>query len=501
MIEATRGAILARKQDGIPLLLEQFKAIDTAFFQIGLSTAREFPGNEVDKALAAEMKKAPPARAALMLTAMADRKDTVVLSAVLDAASFDPKVVRLAAITALGKVGDETCLPSLLEIAVEDDAEIAQAAKATLADLPGDKVNSQIAALLPNAKGKSFPLLMAIVGQRRIESAVPTLVKALDSSDKAVRSATLIALGETVDLKGLGTLISQAVAPKHAEDAEVAQQALKAASIRMPDREACATELTAAMDRSPSITTKSTLLQTLGAMGGTKALAAMAAAAKGTNAELQDVSTRLLGEWMTEDAAPVLLELTKTAPGEKYQIRALKGYIRIARQFIMPDQQRAEMCQKALDIASKPAEQKMVLDVLKRYPHMETLKLAIKAMQIPAIKEDATQATLMIAQKLGSKGANVSDLLAKAGLEKVKLEIIKAEYGSGSTQKDVTTILKKHAGDLPLITLSATTYSGSFGGDPLPGTAKQLKVQYKMNGKTGEASFAEDALIVLPMPK
>src|SRR5262249_54241000 len=157
-------------------------------------------------------------------------------------------------------------------------------------------------------------------------------------------------------------------------DAEVAQQALKAASIRMPDREACAAELTKAMDRSNSTATKVTLLQTLGAMGGTKALATVGAAAKSSDPELQDIASRLLGEWMTEDAAPVLLDLTKTAPGEKYQIRALKGYIRIARQFVMPDAQRAEMCQKAMAAAAKPAEQKMVLDVLKRYPHKETLK-------------------------------------------------------------------------------------------------------------------------------
>jgi hypothetical protein len=54
---------------------------------------------------------------------------------------------------------------------------------------------------------------------------------------------------------------------------------------------------------------------------------------------------------------------------------------------------------------------------------------------------------------------------------------------------------------MPLITLPSPTYSASFGGDPAPGTAKQLKVQYRINGKAGEASFAENSVIVLPMPK
>ncbi len=415
IVEATRGAILARSQEGIPLLLEQFRSPDNGLFQIALSTAREFPGGEVDKALAAEMVRATPQRAALMVQAMADRKETVVLPAVLKAAGQGPKPVRLAAIAALGRVGDVSCLSSLLEIALEADADLAQTAKATLADLPGEKVDAQIVALLPNAEGRRYPLLIEVVGLRRID-ALPALMKALDHSDQAVRGAALTALGETVTLKELPMLVSQAVAPKHPEDARRLKQALKAASIRMPDREACAAELAAAIERSSSVPTKIFLLQILGDVGGTKALATVAAAARSTDPELQDISSRLLGKWMTEDAAPVLLDLAKTA--DKYQDRALRGYIRIARQFVMPDQQRAEMCQKALDASHQTAEQKLVLDVLKTKPSMEALKLAIKARQLPELKEEATQVALAIAQKLRGKGIDVKEVLSQAGLEK-----------------------------------------------------------------------------------
>ena len=83
----------------------------------------------------------------------------------------------------------------------------------------------------------------------------------------------------------------------------------------------------------------------------------------------------------------------------------------------------------------------------------------------------------------------------------MKLEIVKAEYGVGATQRDGTAVLRKQAGDLPLITLESASYNASFGGDPLPGGAKQLKIQCRISGKAGEASFAENALIILPMPK
>ena len=499
VIEATRGAILARNQEGIPLLLEQFRSPEKGLFQVALTTAREFPGGTIDKALVTEMTDATPDRAALIIQAMADRPETVILTAVLDAAGKGPKQVRLSAIEALGRVGNVSCLSSLLKIAVDGDADLADGARLTLAEIPGEDVNAQIVALIPRAAGKTCPLLLQLVGQRRI-NAIPLLLKAVAHADKEVRSAALIALGETVPLKSLSVLISQVVSPKYPDDAPIAQQALKAASIRMADREACATELSTAVDKTPSVPIKGALLQILGAMGGPKALATMGIAAKSKDAQLQDISSRLLGEWMTEDAAPVLLELAKI-PANQYKVRALRGYIRIARQFVLPEEQRAEMCQTAFDAASQTAEKKLVLDVLKRYPSIETFKQAIKAMEVADLKEDATQATLVIAQKLSEKGTDIKDLLAKAGLAKVKLEIVKAEYGSGATQKDVTDVIQKQAGDLPVITLVSASYNTSFGGDPLPGSVKQLKLQYKINGKSGEASFAEDALIILPMPK
>ena len=499
MLEATRGAILARGQDGVPLLLEQFQSQDKQLFQIALSTAREFPGSNLDKALADEIARLAPERAALLIQAMADRSDTVELPALLNAAATGPKEVRMAAIAAVGRVGDTTCVPALLEMGLESDNELAELARTALAELPDDQVDKNILGRLSNAEGKSRVLLLELVGLRRIE-AIDELVRALGHVDSAVRSAALTSLGATVSAKRLSVLISQVVSPGHADDIPVAQQALKAASIRMPDREACAMELAAAVKNS-RLETRVALLEILGAVGGTSALKTIGAAAKSSETELQDVSTRLLGEWMTIDAAPVLLDLANSGPANKYQVRALRGYIRIARQFTMPEPQRVEMCRAAFEASAQPAEQKLVIDVLKRYPGPETLQLAVKARSNPEIRDAATQATLEIAQSLGSTAEELQELLSGDGLAKVDLEIVKAEYGAGSTQKDVTEILQKQVGNYQLIMLPASGYNATFGGDPAPGIVKVLKIQYQINGKVTDATFAENALIFLPLPK
>ena len=159
------------------------------------------------------------------------------------------------------------------------------------------------------------------------------------------------------------------------------------------------------------------------------------------------------------------------------------------------------MCQNAIDSAIRLDEQQLAIQVLTLRPSAAGLSVAVRAQELPTLKQDATNAVLTIAQKLSEQGVDVKQMISSAGLSQVNLEIVKAEYGSGSTQKDVTKTLQKQADDVPLITLESASYNTSFGGDPTPGVVKRLTIEYRINGKVGKASFAENALILLPLPK
>jgi HEAT repeat protein len=402
ILEATRGAILARKSEGIPLLVEQLKSTDRGLFQMALSTARELSGSGIADALAAELAGTTPQRAALILYAIGDRPGNDLPAAVVQAAKSGPEPVRVAAIGVIGRLGDASSLPALLAIATEDDAEIARSAKAALTSLPGKNIDAEISARLRKADGKTLAVLAELAGQRRINAA-EELIKSLDHSDAAVRRAVLTALGETADPDQLAVLLKQVVEPQHKDDAEVAQRALRAAAVRMSDREATAARLAAALAKAPA-EAKSQLLETLGAMGGSKALETLATTAKTGNDQLQDIATRVLGEWMSADAGPALLDVAKNVDSDKYQVRALRGYIRLARQFEMPDQERADRCEKALAAAKRIDEQKLVLQVLERYPSAATLKVAIKAQETPELEEEAANVASAIRRKLNDNG-------------------------------------------------------------------------------------------------
>jgi HEAT repeat protein len=396
ILEATRGAILARGADGIPLLVEQLKSSDKAMFQIALITARELAGPEVAKALAGELAGAAPERASLIVLAIGDRNDASLPPAVLQAAREGDPRVRRAAIEVVGKLGEASSVATLLEIASGSDRDLSQAAKAALARLSGDEVNAELVRRVADAKGDSLAILFDTIGQRRI-AAPPHLVKAINHSDESVRRAALKALGATAAPKDLLVLVSAATTPKNSDDAAIAWQALEAASIRMPDREATAGELARAMDRA-NVPTKARFLQILAAMGGPKALATIAAATKSDDAQLQDAGTRALGAWMTADAAEPLYEIASS--DHKYKTRALRGYLRIARQLDLPDSERLAMCRQALKIAERPDERKLALDALKRCASAEAIELASALIDDRELRQPAVETAIYIGEKI-----------------------------------------------------------------------------------------------------
>jgi HEAT repeat protein len=399
VLEAIRGAILARQSDGVPLLAEQLKSADKALFGIGLRVARELPGPKVTEALVAELGKATPDRQVLLILALADRGDATTSPAVLEAAKSGPNNVRIAAIRLLQRQGDASCVPVLLEAALNTDVELAQTAATALAGMPGKEVDADLVARLPKAAGENRTILIEAIGQRRIEAALPALLKAAEDSDGQVRAAALAALGSVVSLRDLPVLIQRAVKPRDPQDAKAAEDALRAACIRMPDREACAEKLTAALPQA-DVAAKCRLLGALGAMGGERALQAVAAAGKDASPEIQDVASRVLGEWMSADAGPALLDMAKTAGDAKYKVRALRGYIRLARQLNLPAETRLAMFRTAMEVAQRNEEKQLALDILTRIPSAVTLQLAVSRLGDPALKDAAADAAVKIAGKV-----------------------------------------------------------------------------------------------------
>ena len=301
---------------------------------------------------------------------------------------------------------------------------------------------------------------------------------------------------ETADLP---KLIARLAVTKDEREANALDKALCDVSLRSADRETVAAQLAAALPTADG-PVKARILQTLAVVGGATSLEVVAAAARSSNEELSDAAFRVLGQWNSVDAAPILLDLHNASSDQRLRARAIRGYIRIARQFDMPADRRAAMCRTALEIADRDTDKQLVLQVLLRYPSDEMQAIAQEAAKVPALK-DAAQLVLMGLDSKGVDRAELGRALAQAGQQPVQLEIIKAEYGAGDKTKDVTEILRQYAKNFRIIFLPSASYNESFGGDPAANIVKQLKIKYRIDGKEGEVSLGENAMVVLPMPK
>ena len=496
---ALRGAILVRGKAGAPLLLEAVRGSDDALAAAAVRAAMELPEAEITDALAAELPKATGKRQGLLILALADRGDSRVLPAVLRAAQNGDGQFRILALQALKRVGKVSCVPVLLDAAVEGSGDVSQAAMEAIGSLQDKTVDDQIVTGLLQAKGKTRMVLMELARRRHTAAAAPAFWLAAADKDPAVRDAALAGLGVVIETADLPKLISRLAVTNDEREAVALDKALREVCLRAPDRDAVAAMLAAALPTAGG-PLKAKVLETLGVIGGTKSLETVAAAARSGDAELRDAAFRVLGQWMSIDVAPVLLDLHGAVDDDRLKTGAIRAYIRIARQFDMPADRRAAMCRKALATAQRDEDKGLVLEVLLRYPSDEMRAIALEAAKVPALKDEALLVVMGMNQGKGIDRAELGKALAQAGHRLVNLEIVKAEYGTGSQTKDVTAILRRHAKGYRVIFLPGANYTENFG-DPAPGVRKQLKIKYRIDGKDGEVSLNEDATVVLPMPK
>jgi len=398
--EAIRGAILARKSAGVPLLIEQLRSEDKEGLSIGLRTARELPGRDVTEALAVEMNRLSRERRPMLLLALADRNDSAVLPIVHSLAQNSQKDLRITAINILIRLGDVSCVPILLEAATEDDVELEQAAMETLVRVPGKDVDANLIARLPQAQGKLRKVLIELVGQRQISEALPFVVSSLDNIDAGIRDEairTVGIIGQDQQTADLVKLLQKTNSPKERTDL---RKALLAISGRYGVK--CIQHLR------PLIQSRDNELHMIGLralaiIGGPEALAAVRSAIENAESTVQDEAVRILSTWPNNwpedsEAGQALLMLAISAEKMSHQVLGLRGYL----QYIRGDNtlSNEQKVAKVIDVLShikRPEEKRQAIATLGDAPSYSALELLMKLAEDPVVAEEAYLAMVRIA--------------------------------------------------------------------------------------------------------
>ncbi len=401
-LAATRGTILLHGNDGIRVLAKQLDSPDDAPFAAAVAISREISSGAITKLMTDRLPSLAPDRQVLVLRAIGARGDVAACPAALKIAESPHRQVRLAAIDALATLGDASTVSVLVKAAADSDPDLATAALSALAALTDPKVDGLVADMIGADDAATQRIAVELAGRRQIVSAVPALMKTLDSPDETIRLAAIVSLGNTIGPEQLPLLTERLLKSASDKQRVAVQEALKVACLRAVDKASCAETLVACLPQA-SKDTRCFLLELLGTVGTPASLEAVSQAALDEDETIEDAATRVLGEWLTPEAAPALLQIAREAAHEKYRIRALRGAIRILRQMDIPDPQRLAMCREAMLLAQRDEERALVVEALGRIPSAEALAEVVPCLQAKVLKTPACRAIVAIGEKIVSR--------------------------------------------------------------------------------------------------
>lgn len=466
--EAAAFQILLRETDSTRKLAVEWLLGEEEAVRNGTLRAAAFVKSDgmTDSLLAAYAKASDAIKPAI-LAALGDQKNQKAQETLLAALASEDETIKTAAIGALRASGDSASLATLIETAVAGEEAIRREAVGVI-ELFDDSVDFTILKLL-NGDDAHRAFGAELVGARKIEEGRPAVFEMAKTGPDSVKRVALSALGNVADIEALAFL-TDTFASTSGETEKAALAGLFTACGTVSDKTASAEILASKADSLRDKPEKrAEIFKALSILGGPAAREAVERAAMDADAQSRDLATRTLGQWMDADVAPILLKLANT-PDYPYQKRALRGYLRLARQFAMADWMRRAMVRDALASPVCQDEEKKIADIIVQQYRLDL---------------------------------NIPETDAQKILRNI--EILRAVFGKmddPAKQKDVTEKVR----DFFFKSDKASAafeggYNKFFDGDPAPNVPKTLRltIKYRDTGTVSDVDFSENAPVVLPV--
>jgi HEAT repeat protein len=365
--------------------------------------------------LAGELGNSPAARQLQLANVLGRRADAAALPALLAVARSGEKEARVAAITALAEIGSAEAAVPLTGWLKDPDADVAKTAATALAGLPGEQVNAAVIGSLEAPDPELRHKMLELVRERRIAKALPVLLKMMDDPDGGLRLAAIRSYADLAGASGLGSLLAQVLTAAEPAEIDALEKALGAVCAVAEQPQECGKQLAEALPKAGAVA-KPAILRTLRLSGGPAALAAVRGAVGDPEKEVHNAAIRVLSEWKSADAAPMLLYLAQNSTQPVDKILCLRGYLGMATQPALPLPQKLTICRESAKLIERDDEKRLLLGALASAADAAGLDLAVVYLDDAAVKREAVATVMAIAEKRPA-GQHVA--LARAALDKV----------------------------------------------------------------------------------
>lgn len=418
-VGATRGAILARKADRVPFLMDQLRSDELAIRNAALLTIREVPEDALATALNEETARATPELQGQLLLAIADCHNAQSVAVVKALTGSLNSMVRKTALAVLGRLGPGAA-PALLGALHEDrPAEEKSIVLSGLRGLQDPALDDRLIESLAAARASETRIdLIRLLESRGAAQAASELAKQATAPDKEIRLAALSGLGTLGGPNELPALLELARSSVDAEVREAAENAI--AGVCRRSGEAASDTVLNALKEATHSAERNSWVRVLARVGYAKALPAIEAAATDSDPAVADNALAELGRW--PDPAPMgtLLKVMESGANPSLRKRALASVMDLAG--TATDEAQAtpptivSWLQRAGPAVQSTQEKQRLLGLLGRLQTVESFRLLASYLEDPGVQIEAASAIVQIAPAL-AKGEQAGAL--RAALERI----------------------------------------------------------------------------------
>ncbi len=364
-------------------------------------------------------KVAPPIQVAL-LGGLSQREDPAAAPAVAALVSSSDSEVRLAAITALGILGDASSIPLLAQSAASASGTEQTAARQALLELRRGDVTAMFLTSLATAQPALQAELARALGDRGDVRAVPKLLELARQPADSARKTALEALAELADQSQLGLLV-QLVTEAQSEDARSeAANAVRSACRHIQSRQG-------AVDAQPllkglatgSAAARIALLPNCSLLIDPQVRAALRNALEDKDTQVHTAAIRALCDTSDAELLPDLSKLAREAQQQTFRTLAIGSCVRMLTQeetVKLSNSQRVEALKSILQTSVGPEQKRLLLAGLAEVPDLQALKLVEPLLDDAAVQAEAVQAAIKIAAGLSGEPARAATSTLKKAL-------------------------------------------------------------------------------------
>jgi HEAT repeat protein len=391
------------QSDALKVILDILRSNDQQMQTVAISMTREMPGPEVTKVLADELPNLSSTCQAQLLAALGDRGDKAALPAVINAAKAQDKSVRIAALKALGRLGNASDVGLLAQAAANTTGDEQKVARDSLYQLSAPNVDQEILTNIPKSEASIKIELIRAVGERNITTGVTTLLIMAKDSDRKVRIESFRVLRIIAVPEHLPELVRLLINAQESSDRTEAEKTVAGVARKIPSENRRAEAVLAFLPSVKQTQSRCSLLSVLGRIGDSSALQALRAELGSQEVEVQTEAIRALSSWPTAEPLQDLLKLARDRDNPLQKTLALRGFVRtIGLAGDLSAKEKVKMYEQAMSLAPNTTEKKNVLSQLANNGSLEAFNLASVYLDGPALKEEAEFAVVKIAQAISS---------------------------------------------------------------------------------------------------